>query len=66
MALFNRFARYALRYDEKSMVDIYNSFLQNEKLTDAERKFISDNYILMIKVGESSRKAIPSIKKILD
>lgn len=65
MTLFNKFAKYVLDNPEKKTVDLYNGFMKGRRLTEGERRFLADNYMLVIKVGDAARNAMLSVKKIL-
>lgn len=64
MTIFNRFAKFAIREADANIYDAYNAFVRNE-LNDEERKFVANNCMLMIKIGEAARGAMPSVKKLL-
>lgn len=63
--LFNQFAGYVLKHPDTDIIECYNQYLRETKLSSGEIGFISDNYVLFIKTGEAARKTLPSIQKIL-
>lgn len=64
MSLFNKFANYALKYKDASIYDIYNSFISMED--NETQKFMTANYMLMLKVGEAARNAAEPIQKMFN
>lgn len=63
MNLFNRFARFAIKYKDDDICKVYNYFLTTIK-NDKERQFLVNHAMLVMKAGDTARNALPSIQKM--
>lgn len=61
--VFNKFAEYVLDNPKAEVIDLYNEFIL--KQNDEMQKFLTENCMLMLKVGKSARNAIPSVQNII-
>lgn len=64
MTIFNKFSKYVIANKNMSICEAYNNFVKGN-LRAEELNFVSSNYMLLLKVGESARNAIPSVQKML-
>lgn len=62
MSLFNKFANYVIKNPDSDIYSLYNMYISKEN--EETQKFMTANYMLMLKVGEAARSAAEPIQKM--